>query len=606
MTVKEECNMARTIVGLFDTFDQAQRAVQGLIDQGFPARDISVIAADAEGRITGTSGENAVAESAGAGAVGGTVVGGVLGLLVGLGALAIPGIGPVIAAGPLAAAIGTAAAAIGTAALGAGIGAASGGLLGALVGAGIPEEEAGYYSEGVRRGGTLVAVSADESMADSAQIVLNSYGAVDIRERSASWGDRSTWGDSSDTTTYTDTASQRAVGDQNNWEQSSKAGTAGGAVAGAATGAAIGAAGGPVGAVVGGVAGAVTGAGVGAAGDTAGRTAEERGAFDDNYFRNDYNTNYASSGYTYEQYDPAYRYGYDAAYNPSYRNRNWNDVERDMRGGWDADRYGPWDRFKDAVRRGWERTKDAATNDFDGGMSSRTTSSHDYGSARGGEPTSSDPAGGPYTASPRDFGGESTGTRGYGYSDESSGTTSGSMSSSTVRSYDDSTTGSTMNRTGASADRAMGETKNNWEESSKAGTAGGAVAGAATGAAIGAVGGPVGAVVGGVAGAVTGAGVGAAGDAAGEAAEDAGYFDDDYFRNDYNTNYASSGYTYEQYDPAYRYGTLMGRDPMYRSKTWYDVEDEFRSGWDADRYGPWDRFKDAVRRGWERTKGAVR
>jgi hypothetical protein len=525
--------MARTIVGLFDTFEDAQRAVQALIDQGFASRDISVVAADAEGRLSSQTGESAVAESAGAGAVGGTVVGGVIGLLVGLGALAIPGIGPVIAAGPLAAAIGTAAAAVGTAALGAGIGAASGGLLGALVGAGIPEDEAAYYSEGVRRGGTLVAVSTDDSMADTAQMTLNNYGAINIRERGEAWGDRSTWADSY-TTAGSSTSGERAIGQaESNWQESSKVGTAGGTLAGAATGAAIGAAGGPVGAVVGGVAGAATGAGVGAAGDAAGREAQERGYFDDDYYRNDYNSNYASSGYGYEHYQPAYRYGYDLAADPTYRGRTWYDIENDVRGGWDESRYGPWDRFKDAVRRGWERTKDAVSNDFDGGaMRSGTTRDvssqrHDYGSSQGGMATSNQPTSGPYTASPQDFGGETTGTRGYGYTDESSETRG-----STVRSYD--------------------------------------------------------------------ANPGAAGSMSGSA------FDDNYWQNDYNSNYASSGYGYEHYQPAYRYGYDLAADPTYRGRTWYDIENDVRGGWDESRYGPWDRFKDAVRRGWERTKDAVR
>jgi hypothetical protein len=125
----------KTVVGLFENYTDADRAVSELNSRGFTRNEISVAARDnaIRDRMVGTAGEErAVAESAGAGAVGGAVVGGLGGLLVGLGALAIPGVGPVIAAGTLATALGSTAA-------GAGIGAAAGGLIGALVGLGIPD-----------------------------------------------------------------------------------------------------------------------------------------------------------------------------------------------------------------------------------------------------------------------------------------------------------------------------------------------------------------------------------------------------------------------------------------------------------------------------------
>lgn len=179
--------MTRTVVALFDDYAHAQNVVQDLIDNGFERDHISVFANEsARGmdttRAVGTGSK--VGEGAGAGAVGGTVLGGALGLLVGAGLLAIPGIGPVLAAGPLAAAIGTTAAG---GLVGAGVGAAAGGLLGALVGAGIPEEDAEYYTEGVRRGGTLVTVQAEDRMADNAYRIMQRHGAVDIQERGAEW-----------------------------------------------------------------------------------------------------------------------------------------------------------------------------------------------------------------------------------------------------------------------------------------------------------------------------------------------------------------------------------------------------------------------------------
>jgi hypothetical protein len=172
---------------LFDDYADAQNVVQELIDNGFQRDNISVFANESargvyETREVGTGSK--VGEGAGAGAVGGTVVGGALGLLVGAGLLAIPGIGPVLAAGPLAAAIGSTAAG---GLVGAGIGAAAGGLLGALVGAGIPEADAEYYTEGVRRGGTLVTVQTEDRMADNAYRIMQRHGAVDINERGAEW-----------------------------------------------------------------------------------------------------------------------------------------------------------------------------------------------------------------------------------------------------------------------------------------------------------------------------------------------------------------------------------------------------------------------------------
>jgi hypothetical protein len=117
-----------------------------------------------------------VATGAATGAGTGAVLGGIAGLLVGAGALAIPGIGPIVAAGPLAAAL-----------TGAGLGAAAGGLIGALAGWGIPEEEAGLYAEGVRRGGTLVGVTAEGARVQKAADILERNGAVDIERRSAEW-----------------------------------------------------------------------------------------------------------------------------------------------------------------------------------------------------------------------------------------------------------------------------------------------------------------------------------------------------------------------------------------------------------------------------------
>lgn len=181
--------MAKTVVGLFDDFAEAQSVVQDLVNAGFRREDISIAAnqtatgytgGGATGTTTGAGEGHAVGKDAGIGAG----VGGAVGLLVGLGALAIPGIGPVLAAGPLAAAFGVT---LGSTVTGALIGGAGGAMVGALTHIGVPKEHAEYYSEGVRRGGTLVTVNAPDNQAEEAVEILNGHGAVDIEERGASY-----------------------------------------------------------------------------------------------------------------------------------------------------------------------------------------------------------------------------------------------------------------------------------------------------------------------------------------------------------------------------------------------------------------------------------
>jgi uncharacterized membrane protein len=174
----------KTVVGLFEDYRDADRAVSELSSQGFTRSEISIAARDSAIRdrmVAGEAGtERAVAESAGAGAVGGSVVGGLAGLLVGIGALAIPGVGPVIAAGTLATTLGSTA-------VGAGIGAAAGGLIGALVGLGIPEEDATFYAEGVKRGGVLVTVQTSDDRASEALSIMRRSNAVDVDTQRNTW-----------------------------------------------------------------------------------------------------------------------------------------------------------------------------------------------------------------------------------------------------------------------------------------------------------------------------------------------------------------------------------------------------------------------------------
>jgi len=164
--------MTRTIAFLYDTHDDAVATVRDL-EASLPHDDISIVAGD-----RALTNEGDVAHGAGTGATIGAVVGGGAGLLAGLGMLAIPGIGPVVAAGWLAATLAGVAA-------GAGVGAVSGGIIEAMTSAGVPEAQAHLYAEGVRRGGTLVVARVDESQVDLAEAIMRRHNPVDTASRRA-------------------------------------------------------------------------------------------------------------------------------------------------------------------------------------------------------------------------------------------------------------------------------------------------------------------------------------------------------------------------------------------------------------------------------------
>ncbi|HVY51433.1 MAG TPA: hypothetical protein VHA07_07700 [Devosia sp.] len=163
----------RTVTALFDAYDHAAAAVRSLRDAGVASADISLVA----NRMAEEAARDGGAEARAAAAAGaGALAGGGAGLIAGLGSVAIPGIGPVIAGGwLLASAVGAVA--------GAAVGGAAGGLLGALANAGVPEEEAHVYAEGVRRGGTLVSVRAADERAETVAAILGSAQGVDIDAR---------------------------------------------------------------------------------------------------------------------------------------------------------------------------------------------------------------------------------------------------------------------------------------------------------------------------------------------------------------------------------------------------------------------------------------
>lgn len=161
--------MARTVAGLFDSRDAAERAVRALEQAGFNDRQVSLAGKDERAR--GGAGDRAGAgggwgdQNLANGTGWGAGIGAGVGLAASLGALAIPGIGPLVAMGPLAATLG---------------GATAGGLAGGLVDMGIPENESRRYEQDVRQG-RFLAVVQDSRRADEAAQILRQQGARDVR-----------------------------------------------------------------------------------------------------------------------------------------------------------------------------------------------------------------------------------------------------------------------------------------------------------------------------------------------------------------------------------------------------------------------------------------
>jgi len=179
--------MTVTISRLYDDYSQAQQVVRDLEAAGLGSRDISIVANNSDNWYRGDrsrttkrvdtdrDGTDDRVEGAEAGAGIGAVVGGTAGLLAGLGVIAIPGIGPVVAAGWL---IATGAGAV--------AGGVAGGIIGALTEAGVSKEEAELYAEGVRRGGTLVTARVPDGQRTRYEAIMD-RSAVNIRERSEAY-----------------------------------------------------------------------------------------------------------------------------------------------------------------------------------------------------------------------------------------------------------------------------------------------------------------------------------------------------------------------------------------------------------------------------------
>jgi hypothetical protein len=179
---------SKTVIGLFDDIGDARSAVQELLDNGFPKDSVNLVAHaaaqeytdyfDNQGHYTHLTPEsvgNHVEAAAKVGGIG-AVIGGLGGLLLGLSLVAIPGVGPVVAAGPFLAAL-----------VGAGAGASVGGMIGGFTNVGVPEVDAEAYAEAIRRGGSSVVVRASIEEATRAAQLLKNHNPVDIQHRINTW-----------------------------------------------------------------------------------------------------------------------------------------------------------------------------------------------------------------------------------------------------------------------------------------------------------------------------------------------------------------------------------------------------------------------------------
>jgi uncharacterized protein (TIGR02271 family) len=282
-----------TVVGVFRNPDEARDAISALKDAGFSGNDIGLLMKDRDetremARETGSH----AGEGAATGAVGGGILGGLAGWLVGIGAIAIPGVGPFIAAG-----------ALGTALAGAAIGAGVGAVAGALIGMGIPEEEAEWYEGEVRSGRTLVTVKADTRY-DEAHTILRNHGAYDVEDRGTTGvgttydsgtenrgrGETVTPGD-----TYWNRGMDTGYRDLGGWDEVSPR------------------------------------------------------------YRERWQQRHGTSGRRWEDDEHGYRYGWEMRNRPEYRDRPFNEVEPELRRDWEtrhADR--PWAGHSESVRSIWE------------------------------------------------------------------------------------------------------------------------------------------------------------------------------------------------------------------------------------------------------------
>jgi hypothetical protein len=326
--------MTHTVAGLFDDHNDVTQVVQGLTALGIKSEDISVVThtdSTIEHRtLPSASAADAKAASAGKGAAVGGALGGAAGLIAALGATAVPGVGWALAAGPIA-----------TILAGAGLGAVGGGLIGGLINTGIPERQARFLAEGIRRGGTVVSVSAPDEQVERIEYLMREHHAADIDERMAAWR----------ATTPPATETQPSALENRPGPTYPQEGAGGGVWSGVAPhtndekaieeharaewletthGESV--------------------------GPESGQP--EAHPFDAD-FHDHHHTIYGALGRPYEDYDWAYRYGAAQADSLHFAGRDWQSAAPEIQAEWEVLRPGTWHQQRDAVRYGWGRTRGA-------------------------------------------------------------------------------------------------------------------------------------------------------------------------------------------------------------------------------------------------------
>ena len=311
--------MSKTITAVYDDIQNAHDAVRDLKQAGsFSDSDISLISLDADNRYsryldndaTDTDDEATITEaSAGAGATAGAVVGALTGLLLGTSVLVMPGVGAIVALGPIGATL-----------AGSGIGAALGGLTGALVGMGIDQSDATLYREAVRRGSTLLIVRAGDTNVDRAVEILDDHHPVDVDKRADHWRTTGWSGEASkDAEVYN---TQRLQKEHSSYPESARSrGT--------------------------------------------GRIYSYTGDDTETYttdFQNHFKQNPPADSRSYNEYAPAYMFGMESGRSNRYADMDWNEAQAELHKKWaeqhDA-RDEHWDEVKDRVQYAWHKVKAA-------------------------------------------------------------------------------------------------------------------------------------------------------------------------------------------------------------------------------------------------------
>ena len=301
-----ETQQNSSVVAVFDKREEADKAVRALVDAGFSRQSISMITGNEKAASDVPSFQTLEEKTSdgttvGENAFGGAAVGAAGGLLLALGALAIPGLGPVLAAGPIAAMF-----------AGAAVGTAGGGIIGAFKDYGVPDEEASTMAEVLKRGGTLVTVHTDNSNSDRVADILDAHNAVDLDARAESLLSVDLQG-TSPTPSSTPAASAPSTAQQGTGRRYARSY----------------------------------------------RSSYPTSTMGDPDVDQDFRTHFASTfgnvG-SYDEYAPAYRYGYTAALHPDYTGRTYEDVEDTLRTDYLRNNLNStWDQAKGSVRYGWEK-----------------------------------------------------------------------------------------------------------------------------------------------------------------------------------------------------------------------------------------------------------